>query len=60
MPGVAFPRWRVELLRIRGGQPGKWELEWRQGKFHPIAVSKSYLTEASVPVLAEEQRRKTG
>ncbi|HEV3412404.1 MAG TPA: Error-prone repair protein ImuA [Puia sp.] len=36
LPGVGFPRWSVELLRIRGGQPGKWELEWREGKFHFI------------------------
>jgi protein ImuA len=60
MPGVGFPRWSVELLRIRSGQPGRWELEWREGKFHPIAVSKSYSTGASSPVWADEQRRKTG
>jgi protein ImuA len=60
MPGVGFPRWSVELLRIRSGQPGRWELEWRQGKFHPIPVSTSYSTGASAPVWTEEQRRKTG
>jgi protein ImuA len=60
MPGVAFPRWSVELLRIRSGQPGKWELEWRQGKFHPVALSKSLSTGASAPVWSEVERRKTG
>jgi protein ImuA len=25
---VGPPRWRVELLRCRGGQPGHWVLEW--------------------------------
>lgn len=36
MPGVGFPRWKVELLRIRSGQPGQWEIEWRDGSFHFI------------------------
>ena len=35
-PGVGFPRWNVELLKVRSGVTGKWELEWRDGKFHPI------------------------
>lgn len=25
-PGVGRPRWRVELLRCRGGEPGLWEM----------------------------------
>lgn len=28
-PGVGPERWRVELLRCRGGRPGAWTLEWR-------------------------------
>lgn len=26
-PGIGNPRWRVELLRCRGGRPGSWILE---------------------------------
>jgi protein ImuA len=26
-PGIGCPRWRVELLRCRGGAPGCWEVE---------------------------------
>jgi protein ImuA len=26
--GVGFPKWNVELTRIRNGSPGKWILEW--------------------------------
>ena len=26
-PGIGRPRWRVELLRCRGGTPASWELE---------------------------------
>ncbi|HTR27655.1 MAG TPA: hypothetical protein VMH27_00195 [Puia sp.] len=36
MPGVGFPRWSVELLRMRSGSTGKWELEWRDGRFYSI------------------------
>ncbi len=31
-PGVGFPRWRVELLRVRNGRPGSWVVTWKQGK----------------------------
>ena len=27
VPGLGRPRWQVELLRCRGGQPASWELE---------------------------------
>jgi protein ImuA len=27
-PGLGMPRWRVELLRCRGGVPQEWFLEW--------------------------------
>ncbi|MBV9863552.1 MAG: hypothetical protein JO267_15545 [Alphaproteobacteria bacterium] len=26
-PGIGVPRWRIELLRCRGGRPGCWEME---------------------------------
>jgi protein ImuA len=35
LPGIGFPRWRVELLRIRNGKPGVWDIQWRDGKFLP-------------------------
>lgn len=28
LPGVGFPRWRVELMKIRNGKPGVWDVEW--------------------------------
>ncbi|MFD0748856.1 ImuA family protein [Mucilaginibacter calamicampi] len=36
MPGLGFPRWRVELLKVRNGQPGCWEMEWANGEFKVI------------------------
>ena len=31
-PGLEGPRWRVELMRCRGGRPGRWLLEQRDGR----------------------------
>ena len=52
MPGVGFPRWNVELEKIRNGQPGIWQMEWSAGRFRPI--------QPEVPALPQIQRRKTG
>lgn len=34
LPGVGFPRWKVELLKVRNGKPGIWEISWAEGRFH--------------------------
>ena len=36
MPGVGFPRWNVELLKVRNGNPGAWKIEWFAGSFRPV------------------------
>jgi protein ImuA len=33
MPGLGFPRWNVELMKVRNGNPGNWQMEWRSGRF---------------------------
>jgi protein ImuA len=33
LPGVGFPKWNVELLKVRNGKPGSWQVEWAAGKF---------------------------
>jgi len=50
LPGVGFPRWQVELLKVRNGRPGKWVVEWSARGFH--VVSQPVLTET------KEQKRK--
>lgn len=37
MPGVGFPRWYAQLLKIRNGKPGSWPIEWAGGKFRHIS-----------------------
>lgn len=55
LPGVGFPTWKVELLKVRNGRPGVWELEWRAGLgFCPLSgqgISTAY------PHHAREGRR---
>jgi protein ImuA len=36
LPGLGYPRWEVELLKVRNGQPGSWIMEWTEGRFVPI------------------------
>jgi protein ImuA len=36
LPGVGFPRWQVDLLRVRNGNPGSWKMEWVDGRFVPV------------------------
>ncbi len=36
MPGVGFPRWNVELLKVRNGKPGSWKIEWSANAFKEI------------------------
>jgi len=36
LPGLGFPRWQVELLKVRNGQPGNRIMEWSDNKFKPV------------------------
>lgn len=37
MPGVGYPRWKVELIKVRNGNPGNWVLEWAGDRFVEVA-----------------------
>jgi protein ImuA len=41
MPGVGFPRWNVELLRVRNGTPNNWQIEWISNQF--VEVKKNII-----------------
>ena len=40
MPGVGFPGWNVELIKVRNGKPGSWQLEWVAKQFRHVATPK--------------------
>ena len=33
LPGIGFTKWNVELLKVRNGKPGSWQIQWRKGNF---------------------------
>jgi protein ImuA len=51
LPGVGFPKWDVELLKVRNGILGKWQLEWANGRFKHVY---------KLAVIKLEPQRKTG
>ncbi|WP_129715803.1 ImuA family protein [Pedobacter sp. SYP-B3415] len=54
LPGVGFPHWQVELLKVRNGYPGCWEVTWSAGKFETQQKRSGALT---IPL---DGQRKTG
>jgi len=38
MPGIGYPRWNVELQKVRNGKPGVWLLEHAAGKFATVTT----------------------
>lgn len=36
LSGIGFPKWRVNLQRIRNGKPGTWDIQWIDGRFVPV------------------------
>jgi protein ImuA len=36
-PGLGHPRWRVNLLKVRNGKIGSWDIEWSDGGFRYIS-----------------------
>jgi len=36
LPGVGFSRWNVQLVKVRNGKPGSWQVEWTAGQFRHI------------------------
>jgi len=45
-PGVGFKRWNVELLKVRNGQTGSWEVEWKDRSFRIVEPEKQTLWQA--------------
>jgi len=51
LPGIGHPGWKVELLRIRNGKPGTWNIQWKDGAFVPVD---------SVPLVLDVHQKKAG
>jgi protein ImuA len=51
LPGVGFPRWQVDLLKVRNGKPGSWQVDCIGGRF--VYADK-------VAVIPQQLQQKTG
>jgi hypothetical protein len=60
-PGVGRPRWRVELLRCRGGAPACWEAEVREGRMTdatgPLSVADVLADRPAAPIGNAEPKK---
>lgn len=45
LPGLGFPQWKLELLRVRNGKPGTWDMRWVVGRFKPVIYKSNFLEE---------------
>lgn len=45
LPGVGHPRWQVELLKVRNGNTGTWQLGWQHGKFINLSYQNALAAE---------------
>ena len=52
LPGIGFPKWGVELLRMRNGRTGAWEIQWINGRFDVT------LQNSAPDISSEERERK--
>lgn len=48
MPGIGFPRWNVQLLKVRNGKPGSWQFEWKSGQFNSIAPQRFSMVKSPI------------
>ena len=55
-PGVGHPRWRVELLRCRAGEPACWEVEGADATGH-VSLASALADRPAASVAAEKFRR---
>jgi protein ImuA len=60
LPGIGFPKWRVELLRIRNGRPGVWDIQWRNGKFELVQSIQNAESTLENPASSIEYQMKAG
>lgn len=49
LPGVGFPWVEVELVKIRNGKPGIWQLGWENGAFKIVHNRDNTVEKLSIP-----------
>jgi protein ImuA len=52
LPGLGYPNWNIELLKVRNGKPGSWQIECVDGKLNLVYQQAS--------LILETEHKKTG
>ena len=60
LPGVGFPQWRVELLRMRNGRSGVWDLKWINERFVPVNIRASRILPTTLDSEGHHETKKAG
>ncbi len=60
LPGVGFPQWRVELLRMRNGRSGVWDLKWINERFAPVNIRASRMLPNTLDSEGQHETKKAG
>ena len=45
MPGVGYPRWKVELLKVRNGTPAAWNIEWMNERIQYVVEQTLFISD---------------
>ena len=48
LPGIGHPQWQVDLLKLRGGRTGSWNIRYRLGRFEEAEITARAATSAAV------------
>ncbi|SFW26959.1 ImuA family protein [Chitinophaga sancti] len=48
MPGVGFPQWKVELVKVRNGKPGSWKVAWMLEGFEVMGMDGELLRQGDL------------
>lgn len=52
LPGVGFPVWDVNLLKVKNGNPSHWQITWRSNRFAVESVKNKQIGEVvAIPKL---------
>jgi len=38
LPGIGHPHWNVELLKVKNGRPGSWNIRWVNSGFESVKI----------------------
>lgn len=45
LPGLGEPCWQVNILKVRNGEPGSWQVQWKHDHLEHLPVLEEHYTE---------------